>query len=144
MAFRVEVSETIERPVADVFDFYAVDHVKNHPRWDSAIELWLESEQPLGVGTIIQRRNTRSGTPVEGTMEVVEFEPETSFGVLIREGGMEIPGRATFESLEPNSTKLVVEAEFPLPDAMKDPLRAAMQRSVTNIKQMMEDPGSSE
>ena len=138
MAFRVEVSETIERPVGDVFEFYAVNHHLNHPRWDPAIELWLDSDEPLSVGTIIQRRNTRSGTPVEGTMEVVEFERDQSFGVLIREGGMEIPGRATFEALRPSATKLVVTAEFPLPDAMQDPLTTAMQRSVTNIKQMME------
>lgn len=138
MPFRVEVSEVIDRPVAEVFDFYAVNHVLNHPRWDKAIELWLESDEPLRVGTMIRRRNSRSGTPVEGTMEVVEFEPDKSFGVVIREGGMEIPGRATFEPLQPSTTKLTVTAEFPLPDAMQGPLTAAMQRSVANIKQMME------
>jgi hypothetical protein len=30
-----------------------------------------EINEPIGVGTIIRRRNKRSGTPVEGTMEVV-------------------------------------------------------------------------
>ena len=142
MAFRVEVSEVIDRPVADVFRFYADNHVLNHPRWDPDIELWLDKDEPLRVGTLIQRRNSRSGTPVEGTMEVVEFERDKAFGVLIRDGAMEIPGRTTFASAQPGSTKLVVSAEFPVDDAMKPALTTAMQRSLNNIKQMMELPGA--
>lgn len=38
---KVEVSEEIERPVPVVFKFFAEDHVRNHPRWDPDIELWL-------------------------------------------------------------------------------------------------------
>ena len=75
MAVRMEVSQEIDRPVAAVFKFYADDHVRNHPRWDPDIDLWRDSDEPMGLGTIIHRRNSRSGTPVEGTMEVVEYEP---------------------------------------------------------------------
>lgn len=139
MPFRVEVSEVIDRPVGIVFHFYADEHVKNHPRWDPVIELWLESVEPLALGTIIQRRNTRSGTPVRGTMEVVEFERDRAFGVVIREGPMEIPGRATFEPIGPSQTKLTVSADFPLDGSMQGALTTAMKRSVTNIKQMMEE-----
>lgn len=142
MAFRVEVSEVIDRPVADVFRFYADNHVLNHPRWDPDIELWLDKVEPLRVGTLIQRRNSRFGTPVEGTMEVVEFERDKAFGVLIRDGAMEIPGRTTFASAQQGSTKVVVSAEFPVDDAMKPALTTAMQRSLSNIKQMMELPGA--
>lgn len=142
MPFRVEVSGVIDRPVSDVFNFYADNHVLNHPRWDSDIKLWLESDEPLGVGTIIQRQNSRSGTPVRGTMEVTEFERDAAFGIVIRDGPMEIPGRATFESLGPSKTQLTVAAEFPLDDSMQGALTTAMKRSVTNIKQMMEDDGA--
>jgi uncharacterized protein YndB with AHSA1/START domain len=86
MAVRIEVSEEIDRPVPVVFKFYAEDHVRNHPRWDPDIELWRTSDEPIEVGTIIQRRNSHSGTTaVEGTMEVVEYEPNRAFGVLTRE-----------------------------------------------------------
>lgn len=137
MALHIEVSEEIQRPVADVFTFYADQHVQNHPRWDPDIELWLDEDAPLRVGTVIRRRNSRSGTPVEGTMEVVEFERDRAFGVLIKDGPLEIPGRAMFEPAGPAATKLTVTADFPFDESMRDMLTAAMQRSVTNIEAMM-------
>jgi hypothetical protein len=91
MTVRIEVSEEIERPVSMVFKFVAEDHVRNHPRWDPFIELWLNSDAPIGAGAVIQRRNSRSGTPIEGTMKVVEWEPNRSMGVVTREG----PWRST-------------------------------------------------
>jgi hypothetical protein len=139
MVVSIEVSEVIEQPVSTVFTFYADHQVQNHPRWDPDMELWRDSDEPLGVGSIIQRRNSRSGTPVEGTMEVVEFERDRSFGVLINDGPMQIPGRALFEALGPNTTKLIVRADFPIDESMKDQLSTAMKRSVTNIKRLMED-----
>lgn len=49
-------------------------------------------------------------------MEVTEFERDAAFGVVIRDGPMEIPGRATFESLGP---QLTVAAEFPLDGSIR-------------------------
>ncbi len=86
MSVRVQVSEVIDRPVAEVFHFYAHDHVRNHPRWNLDLELDQVSEGPIGIGTLIRRRNRHSGTPVEGTMEVVEFEPNRAMGVIIHDG----------------------------------------------------------
>jgi hypothetical protein len=71
---RIEVSTTIDRPVADVWRFYAVEHVRNHPRWDPDMELEQISDGPIELDTRIRRRNSRSGEPVEGEMEVVEWE----------------------------------------------------------------------
>ena len=65
MAVRVDVSVDVERPVSVVFNFYADGHVRNHPRWDPDIELQLDDDAPIGVGTTIRRRNSRMGTPVE-------------------------------------------------------------------------------
>ena len=84
MAVRIEVFEEIDRPVPVVFKFFAEDHVRNHPRWDPDIKLCRHSDEPIGLGTIVQRRNSRSGTtPVEGTMEVVEYEPNRAFRAVI-------------------------------------------------------------
>ena len=138
MAVRIEVSEEIDRPVGVVFKFYADDHVRNHPRWDPDIELWRNSDEPIGLGTIIQRRNSRFGAPVEGTMEVVEYEPNRAFGVLIREGSMEIDGRASFEEVREGRTRLTVVAEMPIDESMKERISALMQRSVRNIKELVE------
>jgi Polyketide cyclase / dehydrase and lipid transport len=138
MAVRIEVSEEIDRPVPVVFKFYADDHVRNHPRWDPDIELWRTSDEPIGLGTVIQRRNSRSGTPVEGTMEVVEYEPNRAFGVLTREGGMEIHGRATFEEAGEGRTRLTIRAEMPIDESMKDRMSGLVQRSIQNIKELIE------
>ncbi len=138
MAVRMEVSEEIDRPVGVVFKFYADDHVRNHPRWDPDIELWRTSDEPIGLGTIIQRRNRRSGTPVEGTMEVVEYEPNRAMGAVIREGGMETHGRATFEEVSEGRTRLMVAADMPIDESMKDRITGLMQRSIRTITELIE------
>jgi polyketide cyclase/dehydrase/lipid transport protein len=138
MAVRMEVSQEIDRPVPVVFKFFADNHVRNHPRWDPDIELWRHSDEPIGLGTIIQRRNSHEGTPVEGTMEVVEYERNRAFGVVIREGPMETHGRTTFEEAGEGRTRLTVTAEMPIDESMKDRITGLMQRSVRNIKELIE------
>ena len=138
MAVRIEVSQEIVRPVGVVFNFYADEHVRNHPRWDPDIELWRDSDEPIGLGTIIQRRNSRSGTPVEGTMEVVEYEPNRAFGVVTRDGPMEIHGRATFEKVSEGRTRLTIAADMPIDESMKDRMTGMVQGSLRNIKGFVE------
>ena len=139
MAVRIEVCEEIDRPVPVVFNFFADDHVRNHPRWDPYIELWRTSDEPMGVGTIIHRRNSRSGTPVEGTMEVVEYEPNRAFGTVTRDGPMEIPGRVTFEEASSEArTRLTIVAEMPIDESMKDHMSGLVQQSLQNIKELVE------
>lgn len=137
---RIQVTETIDRPVADVFRFYAVDHVRNHPRWDPDMELEQLSEGPIGVGTIIRRRHTHGGTEVEGTMEVVEYEPERAFGVVIHDGPLEMRGRVTFGAEGAERTLLAISVEMPGADASLDPrvLTPLMERSARTIKDLVE------
>ena len=140
MAVKIEVSEEIERPVDVVFRWYADDHVRNHPRWDPNIELWLDSDAPIGLGTIIRRRNSRSGTPVDGTMEVVECQPDQVIGVLTHDGPIEIRGRATFESRGRGLTGLSVTADIPgLDESMQPPMAEAVKGSLRKIKELIED-----
>jgi Polyketide cyclase / dehydrase and lipid transport len=87
----------IDRPPADVFRFYAVEHVRNHPRWDPDMHLELVTEGPIGVGTVIRRTHTHYSEPTEGTMEVVEFERDRALGVVIHDGSIEISGRMSIE-----------------------------------------------
>lgn len=139
MAVRVEVSEEIDRPAEVVFKFFAEDHVRNHPRWDPHVELWLDSEGPIGLGTIIRRRNSRSGTPIEGTMEVVEYEPDRAMGMVTHDGPLEIRGRATFEPTRTEITRLTLTAEIPEMDAaMESPMAEAVQGSLRTIKKLIE------
>ena len=139
MSLKVQVSEVIDRPVADVFQFCAYDHVRNHPRWDPDMQLEQVSDGPIGVGTIIRRRNTHSGTPVEGTMEVVEFEPQRSMGTVIHDGPTETRGRMTFEAQSQERTRLTVSAEFAdMDESMESVITGLMERTARNIKHLVE------
>ena len=140
MALQLQASQVIERPVDKVFRFYAVEHVRNHPRWDPDIELWLESDDPIGVVTIIHRRNSRSGKPVEGTMEVVEFEPNRVIEMVIHDGPVEMRGRTVFEAISDNQTKITTVIDLPGMDASMDKtfLNSRLERSGQNMKQLIE------
>jgi uncharacterized membrane protein len=140
MALQFESSQVIDRPVDKVFRFFAVEHVRNHPRWDPDIELWLDSNDPIGVGTIIRRLNKRTGTPVEGTMEVVEFELNRVIAMIIHDGAAEMRGRTTFEALNDNQTKITTSIDIPGMDASTDKtfLNSKLERSAQIRKQLME------
>lgn len=129
----------IERPVSDVWQFYAVNHVRNHPRWDPHMEMEQLSEGPMGLGTLIRRRNSRSGTPVEGTMEIVEFETERSVKALIHDGPVEMHGFAEFDAKDRNRTQLTIGADIPGLDESNAPFTAEMlQRAADRIKSFVE------
>lgn len=135
----LEVSTTIDRPVATVWDFYAVHHVENHPRWDPTLELEAMSDEPVGVGTVIRRRATRFGRTTEGTMEIVEFEPAKVMRVRTQDGPMTINGWVLFEPLDDDTTKLVLGGEFPgMDDSMEDEIRPMMEQSASNIRSLIE------
>ena len=139
MPVTVQVSTVIDRPVAQVFHFYAYEHVRNHPRWDPDMQLEQVSDGPIGVGTIIRRRNTHSGTPVEGTMEVVEFEPNQAMGVVIHDGPAEARGRVTFEAESQERTTLTIHAEFvDMDESMGSMITSLVERSARNIKELIE------
>jgi len=135
----VEATTVIERPVATVWDFYAVHQVQNHPRWDPDMSLEQVTNGPIGVGTVIRRRSTRFGQAVEGTMEVVEFDPERAMGVKIRDGQTEMIGRATFTVEDQDRTRLTMHVNLPGADAsMAEKLAPLVQRSADTIKRLIE------
>ena len=140
MALQFESSQVIDRPIEKVFHFYAVDHVRNHPRWDADIELWLDNDAPLGVGTIIRRRNKRSGKVVEGTMKVIEFEMNRMMAMEIHDGPAVMYGRTTFEALNENQTRLTAIIDIPWMDenADKSFLNTRLEHAAQIRKQLME------
>jgi uncharacterized protein YndB with AHSA1/START domain len=136
---QVEVSTVINRPVSTVWEFYAVNHVENHPRWDPSLELEATSDGPIGLGTVIKRRATRFGETTEGTMEVVEFEPEKAMRVKTQDGPMTINGWVLFEVFGDDETRIALGGEFPgIDDSMEEKIRPMMERSATNIKTLIE------
>ena len=140
MALQFTSTQVIDRPVDQVFHFFAVEHVRNHPRWDADIELWLDDDAPLGIGTLIHRRNKRSGTPVEGTMKVTEFAPDHVLAMEIHDGPAVMYGRTTFEALNPHQTRLTTIIDIPWMDEHADKtfLNSRLESSAQIRKQLME------
>jgi len=140
MPAQFEFSQVIDKPLSKVFHFYVDDHVRNHPRWDPDMKLEQISTGPVGIGTIIRRRNSRSGVPVEGTMEVVEFERDHVFSAEIHDGPVEMHGRIVFEAVSDNQTKITTFIDLPSMDETMDRsfLMSRLERSGRNMKQLME------
>lgn len=140
MTVELTVSNVIDRAVEEVFRFYAYDHIRNHPRWDPDIQLSATSDDPIGLGTVIHRVNRRSGASVEGTMEVVEFEPNHSFGLLIHDGPIEMRGRAVFEPIGVAKTKMTTIVTIPGMDDSTDTtfLVSRLERSGQTMKELIE------
>jgi uncharacterized protein YndB with AHSA1/START domain len=133
---KLQLSQVIDRPPAEVFRFIATNHVQNHPRWDPKMELEQLSEGPVGFGTVIRRRNTHSGAPVEGTMEVVEFEPDHAFGMVINDGPLEMHSRMTFEPEGAHATRITATLDVTSMAAPMDP--GPIQQSMRRMKELIE------
>ncbi len=125
---RVELSETINRPVSEVFAFYADDHLQNHPRWDPEIELSMATDGEVKIGTAFNRRHTHYGEPVEGSMTVIEFERDQRFGLAVDDGFVQFFARLTFEEVGESATK--VSAVVDVPD-MPESADASLLTNVT-------------
>ena len=135
----LEVSTVVHRSPSVVWNFYAVNHVENHPRWDPDLELENTTDGPVRVGTVIRRKSTRFDPPTEGIMEVIEFEPEEVMSVRTQDGSMVINGFARFSKVSESSTRITIGGEFPgMDDSMADTIQPLMERSIANIKKLIE------
>lgn len=136
---KLEASTVVPRPLSTVWDFYAVHHVENHPRWDPTVQLEYTGPSPLGVGSVIDRRTTRGEHPTEGTMRITAFEPERLMEVETRDGSMTFHGRARFERVDDHHTRLTIGADFPgMDQSTGDRIRSMMEGSLEKIRSLIE------
>jgi hypothetical protein len=133
------ISTVIDRPVAGVWRWYAVEHVRNHPRWDPKMELEQISEGPIGLGSRIRRRNHHFDQTLDGEMEIVEWEPERVMAARIKDANVETIGRVTFEPLGPSKTRLSLDVDYPTLDPSEvEQLRRSIEKGYATIRRMME------
>lgn len=104
---RLEISLHIDRPVAEVFN-YLNDPAKM-PEWNSTMEEATASETPVKAGTRIHTRVRGLGRTIEGTLEVVEYEPNKRVAWKSDEP-FPLKGSYTFQA-ENGGTRLVAAAE---------------------------------
>jgi hypothetical protein len=133
---KVEVSGMIERPPEVVFGFIGFGHITNHPRWDPHMELEQLTPGPLGVGSIVRRRHTRAGHPIDGTMECVEFDPPRAIGFLIHDGPVEMRGRQSIEPEGATASKLTISVDIAGAPNPLDPM--PVENSIRRIKELIE------
>jgi hypothetical protein len=94
------------------------------------------TEGSIGVGTVIRRRHTHTGLPVEGTMEIVEFVPNRVLGMVIHDGPVEMHSRMIFEPEGQNSTRLTGTLDVPSMAEPMDP--GPIQQSLRRMKELIE------
>lgn len=136
----IQMSVLIDRPVADVWRFYATDHARNHPRWDPDIQLDPADDRPLGLGSVLLRHSTRSGTLVEGTMEVARFDPESCLAMRVTEGPVAMDSFAYFVAPDPHHTLLTLGADIPWLEESSTStfLRDLLRRNIGTLKALAE------
>jgi hypothetical protein len=143
---RLSASQVIERPPAEVFRFVATDHLQNHPKWDPAVTSITQTcPGAMGVGATARLVRTDRARRVEGTMEVTEYQPVSSFTEVSRFGPFTLHARARLVPVAPASTRLelvidthargVIRLLLPL---MRGTFRKTMARSLHIIKQDVE------
>jgi hypothetical protein len=92
------------------------------------------------VGTRIQRRHTRLGAPIEGTMEIVDFQPGQAMGAVIHDstptGKLEVHSRMTAQPEGEGRTTVTIHLDIPAMAASMDP--SMVEAGLTKMKELIE------
>ena len=143
----ISVERVIARPPHTVFDFVAVHHFQNHPKWDpDVLEMTQTSPGGVRTGTTARVVRRQGGNRVEGTATVTEYEPDRSaawdvrFGRFIlnqraelipEQGGAATRLRLVIETRASGSMRLLV----PL---LRSRFRRTMEHSLAVIASLLE------
>jgi Polyketide cyclase / dehydrase and lipid transport len=142
----VEEQQIIERPPTDVFRFVATEHFANHPKWDpNVVEMVPSSAGPIGVGSTARLVRNDRGKRIEGSAEVIEYQPDRLFGIVSRFGPFILQQRATCEARPEGKTLLHLSIDTKangmvrlLLPFLKGQFRKNMAASLQSIKQHVE------
>ncbi len=141
---RAQASTLIERPAEQVFNFVAIDFIRNYQRWSpEVVHLEPLSQGPVGIGTTCRQVRIDQGRRTESTFRVSRFES----GKRIDFEGTSNPFRVSYQ-LDPvaDKTRLTFTFELSRLDLFMRPfeklIRIAVQqgseRVVWNIKRLTE------
>jgi hypothetical protein len=143
----VSSERIVRRPPAEVFDFVATNHFKNHPRWDpDLLEMTQTSPGPMAIGTTARMVRRQGRRRVEGTATVTAYEPnrvaawDVRFGpFLLRQRSEYVPeegGRATRLRLTVETrARGPIQILLPL---MRGRFRRTLDCSLTSIGTLIE------
>ena len=136
----VESSVVINRPVEEVFA-YVVDP-KNTAQWAGpVIEAEKTSEGPIGLGTTSKRVTQFLGRTMEGTYEIIEFEPNSYYRDKTTSGPVPMKSRISVESVK-DGAKVTIEGTIEAAGFFKlaEPLISRMaERQIATDVQTLKD-----
>lgn len=115
----ITVEIRIDRRVEDVFAYVA--DTANEPAWNpDLLEARRTTEGPIGIGTTYQVRNKPFMGVSEGTVEVVEYEPNRRHVLRVNYGAGSMQPILT-QIFEPagGATRVTRSVQFDLPGAMR-------------------------
>lgn len=143
---RIQVEEVIDAPSDQVFEFIAIQHFENHPKWDPSIqEMTATSPGPIRRGSTARFVRVDRKRRSEGVLTVTEYEPDRLFGAVSQFGPFELRQRAVCEPLPGEATRLVLTIDTRAAGAMglllplfRRQFRATMTASLGTIKQHVE------
>ncbi len=143
---KAEASETINRPVEEVFAY--VTEIENTPQWSTG---WVEVKQtspgPMAEGATFRTVGKFLGQRIEQTYELTEFEPQRRFAARSTSGPIPTRWEYTFEP-SGGGTRVNATAEFDPSGLFKlaEPIVANMAKrqlatDLANLKDILEAQG---
>jgi polyketide cyclase/dehydrase/lipid transport protein len=145
---RQRVEASIARPPADVFDFVARHHWRNHPRWDPNV-LEIRPVEPGGIGVGSRARVRRKRGAGDELLEVVRYDPDARWVSRTQIGPFSLVMTALIEPTGTGKSRLALiadtEARYPLRHllpVLAPVFRRRMRASVARIKHILESEGS--
>ncbi len=141
---KAQASTLIARPAEQVFDFVAVDFLKNYQRWSpEVVSLEPRSQGPVRVGTTCRQVRIDQGRRTESTFRVSRLEP----GRHVEFEGTSNPFRVSYQ-LDPTAEKTRLTFTFelsrleffmrPFEKLIRIAMAEGAESVVRNIKRLIE------
>ncbi|MFJ6677950.1 SRPBCC family protein [Microbacterium sp. NPDC091382] len=139
--FTVTESVTIDRPVAEVFDFFT----QGRARWDeSVISEEVTSPPPVGVGSTLHTRMRAMGREVDFDWRVTAYDPGARMAVTSTSGIMATSSDLQFADAN-GATVVAVRIDAEPTGIMRlaepmiaDSIRSSLSTSLGRAKRMLE------
>lgn len=146
MRLGIRAETVIDRPVADVFRFVAVDHCPNHEQWDpSVVRIIPPAGGSMALGSHLEIVRRTLGREESRTFEVTEWEAPSRMTITTRSRAFDLSLASVCEALDGGRTRLVLKADARVsgPRALLVPLMrvrfgAEIRENLVRIKQLVE------
>lgn len=139
----LDLGALIDKPIKDVFKFVADPN--NMSKWNAAV-ISLEQITPgaVGVGTKFKSVGELMGRRIEGEMQIIAYEPDTTCGFQVNAGPMQVNLTLSFKTVG-TGTKVSLNAQgnpaglFKLAEPMMaGRVKSLMEENLARLKSQLE------